>query len=87
MNTVFKTSFIKDAGKISSALRPELDKVIIIIENASSLQDIPNLKKLKGYKIAYRVKINSYRLCINYENDTITLVRFLPRKEVYRFFP
>jgi mRNA interferase RelE/StbE len=87
MNIIFKSSFVRDGKKIPVTLRNELDKAITLIENANSLNEITNLKKLKGYKTAYRIRINNYRLCILYENETVSLVRFLPRKDVYRFFP
>ena len=87
MNTTFKTSFFKDAKKISDELRPELDKVITAIENAKSLNQISNLKKLKGHKTAYRVKVGTFRLCFYFEDQVINITRFLPRKDVYRFFP
>jgi mRNA interferase RelE/StbE len=87
MNTTFKTSFFRDAKKISAELRPELDKVIIAIENAKSLNQIPDLKKLKGHITAYRIKVGAYRLCFHFENQTINITRFLPRKDVYRYFP
>jgi len=87
MNIIFKSSFIRDGKKIPLILRSELGDAITLIENAKSLQDIPNLKKLKGNSTAYRIRINNYRLCFFYENETVTLVRFLPRKDVYRFFP
>ena len=87
MNTIFKTSFFKDVRKTPVTLHAELDILITTIESSQSLRDIPNVKKLKGFGTAYRIKLNSYRLCFYFENDTITIVRFLPRKDVYRFFP
>jgi mRNA interferase RelE/StbE len=87
MNMTFKTSFFRDAKKIPNELRLELDKAIIALENAQSLKQIQNLKKLKGHHTAYRVKIGPFRLCFYFENDTIKIARFLPRKDVYRFFP
>jgi len=87
MNVIFKTSFFRDAKKVPVVLHSELDNTITKIEQAQSLKEIPSLKKLKGHNIAYRVKISNYRLCFYYENETITIARFLPRKDVYRSFP
>jgi len=87
MNTHFKTSFFRDVKKAPADLYSEVDNVIVQIENARSLKEISNLKKLQGYKTAYRIKINTYRLCFYYEDNIVTIARFLPRKDVYRFFP
>ncbi len=87
MNINFKTSFFKDVKKTTVDLHAEIDELIVKIEKASTLSEIANLKKLKGHKSAYRIKLNTYRLCFFYEDSIITIVRFLPRKDVYRFFP
>jgi mRNA interferase RelE/StbE len=87
MNTHFNTSFFRDVKKAPSVLRSEVDRAIIQIENAVSLKEISDVKKLKGYKTAYRIKIGTYRLCFLYDDNVIIITRFLPRKDVYRFFP
>jgi mRNA interferase RelE/StbE len=87
MEIAYKTSFSRDLKKCETALLPLVKDVIVNIENAQTLKNILNLKKLKGHTAAYRIKINGYRLCLFYENGIMTLVRFLPRKSVYRFFP
>jgi mRNA interferase RelE/StbE len=87
MYTTFKSSFFRDVKNTPSILHSEIDNVILKIETAQSLKDIPNLKKLKGHDTAYTIKINTYRLCFFFENETIIIARFLPRKDVYRSFP
>jgi mRNA interferase RelE/StbE len=57
------------------------------IESASSLADIPQLKKLKGTTNYFRIRISDYRMGIFAENNKVTIVRFLHRKEIYRYFP
>lgn len=47
--------------------------------------EIPNIKKIKGS--FYRIRIGDYRIGIRYEQDKITLMRVLHRKEIYRYFP
>lgn len=87
MEIKYNTSFFRDAKKSPFQIHSSLKQVLEIIEQAASLKQIPDLKKLKGHKTAYRVKLNDYRICFYYENDILTFARFLPRKEVYRFFP
>jgi len=54
---------------------------------ASSLQDIPKIKKLAGFKTAFRIRTGSYRIGILYENNIIYFVAFAHRKDIYKQFP
>ncbi len=49
--------------------------------------EIPNLKKMKGYKNAYRIRFGEYRIGLLFENNNIKLSRVMNRKEIYRYFP
>ena len=57
------------------------------MESVNSLEEIPNTKKLKAHKSAYRTRIGDYRLGFFYENTTITIARFVHRKDIYKIFP
>ncbi|MGI0491877.1 type II toxin-antitoxin system RelE family toxin [Alkalinema pantanalense CENA528] len=57
------------------------------ILNAERLTDIPNIKKLKGYNNAYRIRVGNYRVGFWVENETIQFSRVLHRREIYRYFP
>ena len=54
---------------------------------ADSLSGLANIKKLKGYKTAYRMRMGDYRIGFLLENATVTLSRAMNRKEIYRYFP
>lgn len=88
MNVIFKTSFLKDLQKIKDhSLGTRVKEVIETVEKASTLQEITNLKQLKGATGYYRIRLGDYRIGLRVEGETITLVRFLHRKEAYRYFP
>ena len=59
------------------------------MESVDSLSQIPNLKKLKGQKskVYYRSRIGNYRVGLVIKKDLAVFVRFLNRKEIYRYFP
>lgn len=57
------------------------------MESIDSLDEIPNIKKLKGHKSAYRIRIGDYRLGFFFENTTIIFARFVHRKDIYKIFP
>jgi mRNA interferase RelE/StbE len=81
-----KNSFIKDLKSIPKDVRTQIATLIQTMENAEKISDLPAMKKLKGYENFYRIRIGDYRLGFAIINDVIVLVRFLHRKEIYRFF-
>ena len=88
MKTTFKASFLNDVKMIKDQrLLIRIRDLIEAVESADSLADIRNLKPLRGAKNYFRVRIGDYRLGLVVENQTVTFVRFLHRKEVYRYFP
>ena len=88
MNFEFEKVFVKDFKKIKSKeLAESLIKAIKLISEASSLKEINNLKKLTGYKAAYRIRIGDYRIGVIIDNDIVTFVAFAHRKEIYKHFP
>jgi mRNA interferase RelE/StbE len=88
VNTEFKESFLKDLRKIRNAeLLNHIASVIEQIEEANGVSGINNLKKLKGESAYYRIRMGDYRIGLIIKNDLVTFVRFLNRKEIYRYFP
>jgi mRNA interferase RelE/StbE len=88
MKIKFESKFSKDLRKIKDQkLLSQIKIVINECKLAQTLDDIKNLKKLKGYQIFYRIKIGDYRLGIAIINDELIFTRFLHRREIYRFFP
>jgi len=90
MNIDFKTSFLNDVKKVkNNLLKEKVEQAIKDVEKAKSKQDIPELRKLKGSKkgIYYRIKIDHYRIGATIENNMVTFVVFMPRKDIYKFFP
>jgi mRNA interferase RelE/StbE len=85
----FDKSFEKSLEKTrNKSLFQKIEKVIIDFENAKSLTDLPNVKKLTGYKIYYRLRIGEYRL--GFEKISENTFRFIivaHRKDIYKTFP
>lgn len=89
MKTEFKDSFLKDIRAVKDKkLRSRLEQFILVVETADNLSQISNLKRLKGQKknFYYRSRIGNYRVGLIIKQDTIVFVRFLNRKEIYRYF-
>jgi len=84
----FRDSFAKDLKSIKDkSLLNRVKEVVENVEKVASLDEIRNLKKLKGGGNYFRLRIGDYRMGIVLENDTVIFVRFLNRKDIYRFFP
>ncbi|MCX7737423.1 MAG: type II toxin-antitoxin system RelE/ParE family toxin [Candidatus Kapabacteria bacterium] len=88
MEVVFLAKFNKDLDKISDTqIKMQVIRIIEEIELAKKLSDLVNVKKLSGFKAAYRIKLGDYRIGFFFENDTIELARIVHRKDIYKVFP
>ena len=88
MKVVVTRHFEKDVDKeLSKELQLKVADLIDELQKAPSLQSINNLKKLKGYKTAYRIRMGDYRIGFIFEAGAIKLSRVLNRKDIYRYFP
>jgi mRNA interferase RelE/StbE len=92
MIVVVKGSFDRDISKVKNKeLRLVLSDKINQIEAAKDISFITGIKLLRGYTHHYRIAVktetDSYRIGAIVRNGKIWLVRFLPRKIVYRQFP
>jgi mRNA interferase RelE/StbE len=88
MRTSFRKSFDRDLKKVKD--REVLDRVGEIIERveaADTTGEIGDLKKMSGSDDAYRIRIGDYRVGVVIEGDVVEFVRFLHRRELYRFLP
>jgi mRNA interferase RelE/StbE len=84
----FRESFAKDLKAVKDkSLLSRAKELIEAVEKVTSLIEISNLKKLKGGGNYFRVRIGDYRLGIALEDDTVIFVRFLNRKDIYKYFP
>jgi len=88
MKLEFRESFSKDIDNITERrIKLLCASVIEKIENANSLTSVPQIKKLKGYKTFYRIRVGEYRIGIEYRDKTIVFWRVLLRKDIYKYFP
>jgi mRNA interferase RelE/StbE len=88
MEIIYTSGFQKDIENISIAtLKKQLLITIEEIKKAESLIEIRQVKKMKGAKSAYRIRIGDYRLGFFLTGRTITLARFVHRKDIYKQFP
>ncbi len=88
MKVEFKGSFARDLKRIrDTKLLQQVRTLIEQIEQADGLRDVTQLKPLEGFSRYYRVRIGNYRVGVIMEQGTVTFIRCLHRKEIYRYFP
>lgn len=89
MKVVIKSSYERDIKKIKDAkLARRAVKVIDTLIKSNNLFDIKNIKKLKSERECYRVRLGSYRMTLEVEDDTVYVIRFLYRDDnTYNKFP
>lgn len=57
------------------------------VQNTRFLETIVGIKKLKGYKSYFRVRIGDYRIGLYLEKNIVVFSRVLHRKDIYKYFP
>jgi mRNA interferase RelE/StbE len=89
VNFAFRKSFARDLKKKAQGikLRSRIQETIQEVNNAESLSEIRNLKKLKAEGDYYRIRLGDYRIGLKMEDGKVIFVRFLHRNEIYRYFP
>jgi mRNA interferase RelE/StbE len=88
MRTAFRKSFERDLKKIKGRdILKRVREAIEQVEAADTLQEIHDLKKMKGGDNFFRIRIGEYRIGIAVEGETVEFIRCLPRKDLYRYFP
>ncbi|MCZ7604207.1 MAG: hypothetical protein M5R37_15190 [Melioribacteraceae bacterium] len=79
MNILIDKTFAKDISRIKDKkVLQNIKHLISILESSESLSEIPNTKKIKGYKEFFRIRVGEYRLGIEkYGDETLCLIRLL----------
>ena len=89
MRVEYRQLFLKDLKKLKK--QPIYQRVFDLafknMPDAERLQNISNVKAMKGYPNRYRIRIGNYRLGIEVFGDRVEIMRILHRKEFYRYFP
>jgi mRNA interferase RelE/StbE len=77
MKLVYLASFHRDVKKLKDRqLKKRLKQMLLELENVSLIEEIAQLKKLRGHPFAYRIRIGDYRLALYCEEEVLELVRF-----------
>ncbi len=85
----FDKSFEKSLEKIKNkAIYAKIEQIIIACESSTTIDKIPNVRKLSGFSNYYRLRFGDYR--IGFETIDTNVIRFIivaHRKDIYKLFP
>ena len=84
MNVDISRTFVKDTVLLPKKLKLVILEVIKEIQIAKIPGDIRDCSKLKGAEDMYRIRRGIYRVTLQYDNNTATLKRVLPRGQIYK---
>ncbi len=89
MKISFDKAFYKSLSKLKNpSVAREVEAVIESIQSSQSVREIPQIKKLQGFKNFYRLRIGDYRLGIELEDSqTVRFIIIANRKDIYKYFP
>lgn len=90
MQIVFEKKIFKDFDKVDDFVLQKVQALISGLRNTKTLEEIKigfDCKKMQGYTSYYRIRIGEYRLGFSVDKDQVRLIRFLHRKDIYKFFP
>jgi mRNA interferase RelE/StbE len=88
MNVEPTRQFLRDVRRLGSVqIRRRLDRVIQELIEATSITEVSGVRRIRAEGQHYRIRIGDYRLGTTMDGETVVLRRFLPRGEIYRYFP
>ncbi len=80
--------FSRDVRRLgSSQIRRRLDRTIQELIEVADITEVSGVRRLLAEGQHYRIRIGDYRLGITMDGEIAVLRRFLPRGEIYRYFP
>ena len=89
MQVQYREAFLKDLKQLKSSTSYQriYELAFTTLEAINTLEEIPNIKAMRGYSGRYRIRIGDYRMGIEVNGDVIEVMRVLHRREFYRYFP
>ncbi|MDR2970523.1 MAG: hypothetical protein LBU83_01140 [Bacteroidales bacterium] len=88
MEVEFTKTFSKQIDVLSDeSLKSRIAQTVQNVILANTLQEVTNLKKIKGSQTAYRIRIGDYRIGLFFEESVIIFAYMAHRKDIYNRFP
>ena len=86
---LYKKTFLKDLANLPPTYRERIEK--LVFEEISELANIfcvRDVKKMRGYRDYYRIRVGDYRIGCKVEAENrIVFYRVKSRNDIYKVFP
>jgi len=85
----YRQAFLKDLKQLKSSTSYQriYELAFTTLEAINTLEEISDIKAMRGYAGRYRIRIGDYRIGIEVNEDVIEVLCVLHRREFYRYFP
>ena len=85
----YKRTFLKDLAKLPSRYKEKIEKLVFDeIPNLENIFNFIDIKRMRGYRNYYRIRVGNYRIGCKIEKDKrVIFYRVKSRKDIYRVFP
>lgn len=89
MEVQYRQAFLKDMKQLKSSTSYQriYELAFTTLPEINTLQEVSDIKAMRGYTGRYRIRIGDYRVGIEVNGDVIEVMRVLHRREFYRYFP
>ena len=88
MTCEIRPGFLRDVERLGDRrVQAAVHASIEQVQAATTLADVTQIKKLKGHGNFFRLRVGHYRLGVEVDRQTVTFIRCLHRREIYRRFP
>lgn len=88
MEIRYSRNFIRDIRRVKDAsIRRRVDRALDDLEAASTVSEVAAARRIASDRRHYRIRIGDYRLSFALDGNAVTLMRFMHRRQIYRYFP
>lgn len=87
MEIEFDKVFKKDSINLPPNIKNAISTLVSEVQKSESLKSIAGIKKLKGSKSYFRVRLGDYRIGLYLDKEKVVFSRALHRKDIYKYFP
>ena len=88
MNLDPSPAFNRDLRRIRDRhLQRRIARKIQELEASDSISEVVGVRPMTGWERHYRIRIGNYRMGLAVDGNVVTLLRFLHRRDIYRYFP
>jgi mRNA interferase RelE/StbE len=87
LEIVVTKTFVKQLKACPRYIQDAAKAVLLGLNEAKSLAEIPDIKKLEGYTSFHRIRIGDYRIGIMEQKPQVIIVCILHRGSIYKKFP